>query len=110
MTMYYKLEGKTTVKTDTAGGIDAFNNPERVLEQTQITPDVMVSTVFLVIDHAFGCGPPVLFETMVFGGRHDGYQERYHTWDEAIAGHSKAIDMVRSCLSMSTNDKPQHDS
>ena len=29
--------------------------------------DVHVSTVFLPIDHGWGEGPPVLFETMVFG-------------------------------------------
>lgn len=29
---------------------------------------VNVSTVFLAIDHAFGDGPPVLYETMIFGG------------------------------------------
>ena len=35
-----------------------------------------VSTVFLGIDHSFGEGPPVLWETMVFGGRLDGEQRR----------------------------------
>lgn len=48
---------------------------------------VNVSTVFLTIDHAFGNEPPILFESMIFGGEHDGDQDRYHTWDEAVAGH-----------------------
>ena len=48
---------------------------------------VRVSTVFLGLDHGFGRGEPVLFETMVFGGSHDGDQKRYATWDEAVAGH-----------------------
>ena len=47
----------------------------------------MVSTVFLGLDHAFDGGTPLLFETMIFGGEHDEYQERYATWDEAEAGH-----------------------
>ena len=53
-----------------------------------------VSTVFLGINHAFDDGPPILFETMIFGGRFDEYQERYFTWDEAIAGHEKALRMI----------------
>jgi hypothetical protein len=51
---------------------------------------IIVSTVFLGLDHNWGGGPPLLFETMIFGGRHDDYQERYSTWDEAVEGHKKA--------------------
>lgn len=53
--------------------------------------DVHVSTVFLVIDHNWMGSPPVLFETMVFGGRLDGEQERYCTVDEAEAGHKEVV-------------------
>ena len=56
---------------------------------------VRVSTVFLGTDHGYlGNGPPVLFETMVFGGKHDQAQERYSTWDEAVAGHERMVAMV----------------
>lgn len=55
---------------------------------------VKVSTVFLGIDHQFGDGPPLLFETMVFGGKHDDYCERYSTWDEAAVGHARICRMV----------------
>lgn len=57
--------------------------------------DNWISTVFLGLDHSFGGGPPVLFETMIFGGKHDEYQERYVTWDAAEAGHARAVRMVR---------------
>ena len=57
--------------------------------------DVQVSTVFLGLDHRFGDGTPILFETMIFGGEHDEYQERYETWDEALEGHKRAIEMVK---------------
>ncbi len=57
--------------------------------------DARISTVFLGINHRFSDnGPPVLFETMVFGGEHDEYQERYCTIEEARAGHAKALKMV----------------
>lgn len=57
--------------------------------------DVEVSTVFLGLDHSFGGATPILFETMIFGGKHDGYEERYATRDEAVEGHAVAVDMVR---------------
>ncbi len=54
-----------------------------------------ISTVFLGIDYAFSpVGPPLLFETMVFGGSEDGYQTRCSTWEEAEAMHAKAVKLV----------------
>lgn len=51
-----------------------------------------VSTVFLALDHDLsGKGPPVLYETMIFGGPRDDYQERYCTRAEAEAGHARAV-------------------
>lgn len=57
--------------------------------------DVLVSTVFLGLDHGWG-GPPVLFETMIFGGPHSDYQQRYTTRTEALMGHKRAFDRVRA--------------
>lgn len=54
-----------------------------------------VSTVFLQSDHGFGNGPPMLFETLVFGGDHDDLMRRYTTWDEAVAGHAEVVKLVR---------------
>lgn len=56
--------------------------------------DCRVSTVFLGLDHAFGDGPPVLWETMIFGGEHDGYQRRYTTREAALDGHLAAMALV----------------
>lgn len=55
---------------------------------------VRVSTVFLGVDHNFRDGPPLLWETMIFGGPHDGYQRRYSSRDAAYAGHQDACRMV----------------
>jgi hypothetical protein len=59
------------------------------------TKDVMVSTVFLGLDHAFSNGPPVLWETMIMGGPLDGYQRRYSTRGAALAGHAEACELQR---------------
>lgn len=53
---------------------------------------IRVSTVFLGLDHRFGHdGPPILFETMIFGGAHDEAQERYCTKAEALIGHETMV-------------------
>ena len=60
---------------------------------------VRVSTVFLGLDHNYsGEGPPVLWETMVFGGVLDGEQERYATLAAALGGHQEWCARVRATL------------
>jgi hypothetical protein len=45
--------------------IGAFGSIEdRRVDRTQVDADVSVSTVHLVLDHSFGDGPPLIFETM----------------------------------------------
>lgn len=56
---------------------------------------VMVSTVFLGLNHRWDDGPPLIFETMIFGGEFDQEQWRYSTWEEAEEGHKRAVKKVR---------------
>ena len=70
-----------------------FETANRVVAKDEIN-GARVSTVFLGLDHSFGGNKPLLFETMIFGGEHDDYQERYTTWEEAEAGHKKAVEMI----------------
>lgn len=57
--------------------------------------DASVSTVFLGLNHNYFGGKPLLYETMILGGKHDKYQEQYSTKQEAMAGHQKAIELVK---------------
>lgn len=63
-----------------------------------------ISTVFLGINHRFVPGPPLLFETMIFGpdGNADDYQERYETRFEALIGHAIAVGLVEGLLEANT--------
>lgn len=62
-----------------------------------------VSTVWLGLNHAFGEGPPLIFETMVFPQK-DGevtdwgerYADRYSTEEQALAGHSRIVEALRA--------------
>ena len=68
----------------------------RCVAETDVTPEVRVSTVFLGIDHNYSSeGLPVLFETMAFGGPLDDFQERYSSWEEAEIGHELTVARIR---------------
>jgi hypothetical protein len=56
---------------------------------------VRISTVFLGIDLDYDGPPPLLFETMIFGGSLDGYQTRCSTWEQAEQQHAAAVALVR---------------
>lgn len=74
---------------------EILKGPDRVVRQDELG-EVRVSTVFLGIDHNFwGHGPPLIFETMVFGGPSDQYQQRYSTEAAALAGHDQVVSAVR---------------
>jgi hypothetical protein len=68
----------------------------RHVRVTAIGDDVEVSTVWLGIDHNFTrVGPPLIFETLVFGGALDGQGERWPNEDAAFAGHDQWVARVR---------------
>jgi hypothetical protein len=75
------------------------DNPKRKQigydELTDLNGDeVRVSTVFLGLDHAYGSSKPVLWETMIFGGENDQYQERYTSYEDALEGHQKTLTLI----------------
>ncbi|HEY1437345.1 MAG TPA: hypothetical protein VGG82_07570 [Casimicrobiaceae bacterium] len=62
--------------------------------------DVEVSTVWIGLDHRFGePGAPLIYETMIFGGEHDGDQWRWPNRHAALAGHDQAVAIVRDEVS-----------
>ena len=63
-----------------------------------IVGDARVSTVFLGLDHGCGDDPPVLFETMVFGGVHCGLMKRYTSLKAAKEGHELFTQIVSGAL------------
>lgn len=74
-----------------------FETAERHIGDTTIG-DSRISTVFIGIDHSFGYGPPLLFETMVFGGPMNEFQDRYTTRAEALAGHESVCQQAAAAI------------
>ena len=105
MSMWYILDNNHKLVTST--GIESSKwmeeNPKRKTvgydELTDLNgDDVRVSTVFLGLDHSWlGYGKPILWETMIFGGQNDqAYQERYASYEQALEGHQKAINFIKT--------------
>jgi len=87
---------------------DFYESNKKIIRKTYIK-DIEISTVFLTIDHDYnfdillsnwnGGKPnpmPVVFETMIFCDEEslDGYQDRYRTYKDALAGHREAVRLV----------------
>lgn len=101
---YYDRDG--IPMTDVLDWARSFETSDRRVALTKITGDsppkvIEVSTVFLGIDHSFGDGPPLLFETMTFGDLGDDgeVQERYSTEVQAKEGHARVVVEVAAQLS-----------
>lgn len=92
--IHYILNGHEVVAVDMNTWAKSFQIGDRHVRKTTIG-NVDVSTVFLGIDHNWSNGPPLLFETMVFGGSLDEKQERYSTWEEAEKGHAAMVERVK---------------
>jgi hypothetical protein len=97
MMAYYTLDrdGKTPLLCgDLLEWAKWFEKTDRSVADDTFGP-VRVSTVFLGLNHNFfRAGPPVLWETMIFGGRHDEYMERYSSYAQALEGHARAVALV----------------
>lgn len=83
--------------------IDTYRTPADKRVALTTVGEVNVSTVWLGIDYRFGDGPPLIFETMVFGGPLDQECDRYSTEEQARAGHEAMVARVRAAHLESDN-------
>lgn len=99
MTDKYILDG-TTVRScdDLLTWARWYETAERRVERTTVADGIEVSTVFLGMNYQYGDGPPLLFETMIFGGPMDEDQARWSTWAAAEQGHAAMVERVRNLL------------
>jgi hypothetical protein len=111
----YILKGKIPVPCEDllTWGRWLEDSQQRVVKQEDVGP-FWVSTVFLGLDHNWGDGPPLLFETMIFrdvteadrrrrgGPKHvsvdDAPMWRTSTWELALEQHQEAVAWARERL------------
>jgi hypothetical protein len=95
---YYNRAGEP-ITTDEFMALHQDPEYGRVAE-TMLDP-YWVSTVWLGLDHNFGGGKPLIFETMVFHkdkGWEDQDMARYSTEAEAQDGHRQMVERWRADL------------
>ena len=93
MILYYDRQGRPI--KDTLSWSRLFENLDyKQVAETYLSDGKRVSTVWLGLDHGFGKGEPLIFETMVFskkGEYHDLDMVRYSTEAEAKLGHRAMV-------------------
>ncbi len=99
---FYILDGNHDIVPidDTEAFSEWFGKTDRHIDRTNVG-EYFVSTVFLGIYHNYDpAGLPLLFETMVFGGKGDEDDEytgqvwRYSTYEEARQGHNEVMRLI----------------
>src|SRR3972149_5510632 len=94
---YYILDkhGEPMVETDSMRWSEWFKTADRKVNGTDVGA-FFVSTVFLGMDHNFGDGEPILYETCIFknneskielGDFHSEVVDRYTDKEKAEIGH-----------------------
>jgi len=93
---FYILEGKKPKQVESLiEWSEWYSKSNHLVKRTELPDGVIISTIFLGQDTRISKAfPPILFETMIQGGLHDMYVEKYSTWEDAEKGHEKAIRIV----------------
>lgn len=98
MNRYFDRQGNPLTSSEWgqlfSGSEDWRRDLKRVAETT-LPNGRWVSTVWMGLNHQYGDGPPLIFETMVFASKDDMGDldcERYSTEQEALAGHAAMVE------------------
>lgn len=81
---------------------------KRVAETT--VGNTWISTVWIGLNYDWSRkGPPLIFETMIFGGPMNEETWRWSTEAEALAGHEEVVTMVRLARQLMTHGQKKHE-
>lgn len=94
--MFYDREGNEMSLDEWADSFMLRHTPEYKQVAFEDMGEARISTVWLGANHNMtGVGPPLIFETMIFGGPHDRWTQRYSTETAALAGHDQVMAALR---------------
>jgi hypothetical protein len=101
MESYFVLDerGEPRVERDLDRWTRWFEQADRSVARTVVSPEVTVLTTFRAVDESMPPGStelPCLFETRVFGGVLDGTEGQHRTRAEAQAAHAALADWCRA--------------
>lgn len=96
MADYYDRQGHPLTLTEWAALFETAKRGDlKRVAETTLPNGTWISTVWMGLDHSFGNGPPLIFETMVFtnrGDMRDLDSDRYSTEADALAGHAAMVE------------------
>jgi len=92
---YYDRDGDPLSRDEYMGALENPWHNKRV-GVTKVNAEVTVSTVWLGLDHSWGDSEHKIFETMIFGGVHDSWCDRYSSEESAMRGHLRVVDALRA--------------
>ena len=113
MELYYDLNGNPVPQHEWArivearskarkGGGDSTPESDAARIGSDYVGGLWISTTWLGLDHQFGNGPPLIFETMVFPAENgkvtdwgEVFCDRYSTREQALAGHQRVVEALR---------------
>src|SRR5262245_40949068 len=99
MTRRYILdaEHRPVIERDLMRWVNWFETSSNgVVDCTEITSALHVSTIFRGINHHFTKKePPLLFETTVFDQGESIEMHQYAFWDDAVTGHAATVRRLR---------------
>jgi hypothetical protein len=90
---YYSRAGRELSFREWAESFENMSEEARRVAFDDLGDGVTVSTVWLGLDHRYppDAGPPLIFETMIFGGPLDSQCCRAATEEEARELHADAV-------------------
>lgn len=95
---HYILQGNTPIEEPNLDRWQAWHDQHQkdlVVNHTQIK-DLVVETAYAGFDKVKSNNPPKLFRTTVTGGgKANGMFRGYHTKDQAAAGHTAMLSLVK---------------
>ena len=95
---FWVLEGHEPRPATPLAWAHQFEWHGRIVAETR-TGATHISTVFMGVELLFNNdGPPLLFETLVYGGAYDGQRALYATWEEAQNGHQTMVMITQGLL------------
>ena len=97
---YYDRDGKSITQEEWQEKVaDIEYQRVGVFETLANGEKISVATIWMGMNQSFvPTEEPVIFQTMVFGGRNNGLCRRYSTELEALVGHNEIVDIVQDTL------------
>lgn len=114
MSDYYDRAGNPITNAE---WLSNYSKKDRRVASTTLPGGYLVSTVWLGLNHQYGDGLPLIFETMVFpcdaAGKVTSWGEldaaRYSTEADAIAGHERIVGEFKTRPSTRTDADVEDD-